>query len=263
MASVLKPRQELLGGQSLTSPNGQYVLAMQTDGNLVLYHVGISADWASNTGSATWGPGTKLVMEFNANLHRKAGDVCWSSNINTPVVFEDMKNRGYLQVQDDGNVVIYEDVAVWAATPIQNPDPNSVEMLVCPTADIAPGFSVTNGDYRLVFQTDGNLVIYKVSTGQAIWNAGSMGGNRLSMQGDGNLVVYKDNTALWNTQTNGRGACYLAFTNYGRLYVRQPQALWSTKTGNLVQRTTPQVIVGPKGEPWPTYDREVYKFWGL
>ena len=57
-----------------------------------------------------------------------------------------------------------------------------------------------NGQYALVMQTDGNLVVYKnptpnqsgVWTGQALWGSGNDGhqGAIAAMQGDGDLVMY-------------------------------------------------------------------------
>jgi hypothetical protein len=48
---VLNAPQNLLGGQCITSPAGQYMLYMGTDGNFFIY------DIAHSTG--TWGPGTQ------------------------------------------------------------------------------------------------------------------------------------------------------------------------------------------------------------
>ena len=58
--------------------------------------------------------------------------------------------------------------------------------------------------YRLVMQTDGNLVVYTPGR-QAIWQSGTPGtgsNNRLVLQSDGNLVVYTEaGRAVWNTGT--------------------------------------------------------------
>jgi hypothetical protein len=47
---VLLPGEALVQGQSLSSCDGRFTLAMQTDGNLVLYYNGFGALWASGTG---------------------------------------------------------------------------------------------------------------------------------------------------------------------------------------------------------------------
>src|SRR5688500_13394482 len=48
-SSVLGAGQTLGSGQSLWSPNGAYELAMQGDGNLVLYGPGRTVHWSSRT----------------------------------------------------------------------------------------------------------------------------------------------------------------------------------------------------------------------
>ncbi|RFA17913.1 hypothetical protein [Subtercola boreus] len=52
---------------------------------------------------------------------------------------------------------------------------------------------------KLVFQTDGNLVLY-ADSGRAVWQSRTYGRGaaKISLQSDGNVVVYRaDNVALW------------------------------------------------------------------
>jgi len=90
--------QTLSPGQSLRSPNGQFVLTHQTDGNVALSYGGY-AHWTTNThGQAT----TVLVMQYDGNLALYNGD--------TPIWASNTAGQGFSQlaVQDDGNVVIYK-----------------------------------------------------------------------------------------------------------------------------------------------------------
>lgn len=61
-----------------------------------------------------------------------------------------------------------------------------------------------NGGYRLLMQTDGNLVLYvKVGTWWvAIWSTQTHGysGVHAVMQKDGNFVLYQGTDAIWSTQ---------------------------------------------------------------
>ncbi|MDB5179803.1 MAG: Curculin protein [Candidatus Saccharibacteria bacterium] len=60
--------------------------------------------------------------------------------------------------------------------------------------------------YWLVFQGDGNLVLY--SPNRAVWSTQTQGkgGVRVVMQNDGNLVMYRaDWTAIWNNNSAGKG----------------------------------------------------------
>lgn len=70
--------------------------------------------------------------------------------------------------------------------------------------DFAPGdFWVQSrtDSSQLVFQTDGNLVLYS-SSGRAVWHSQTYGRGaaKLSLQSDGNIVVYRaNNTPLWSS----------------------------------------------------------------
>jgi hypothetical protein len=95
--SNLIPGERLQPGQVITSPNGRFRFAMQTDGNLVLY-APWGAIWASGTNGRTV---TTAVMQGDGNLVLYNGtQPVWHSQTHG--------NAGaFLQVQDDGNVVIY------------------------------------------------------------------------------------------------------------------------------------------------------------
>lgn len=59
-----------------------------------------------------------------------------------------------------------------------------------------------NGEYTLILQDDGNLVLY--GRGKALWNTNTHGypGSYLVVQDDGNVVIYIGRLAIWNTGTN-------------------------------------------------------------
>jgi hypothetical protein len=84
----------------------------------------------------------------------------------------------------------------------------------------------------LIFQTDGNLVVYD-SDWEARWSSGTAGrGDRALFQSDGNLVVY--NAAwqpLWSSGTVGRGK-YLIFQPNRDLVINDDgdKIVWSTGT---------------------------------
>lgn len=91
-----------------------------------------------------------------------------------------------------------------------------------------------NGQYQLVMQSDGNLVVY--GAGAARWWTGTNGpGRRLVMQGDGNLVIYRDSTPLWWSGTHGLSGSQLRMQDDGNLVIYGPsgRAWWSTWTGDL------------------------------
>jgi hypothetical protein len=97
--SSLYHGQSMPVGSKRWSPNGRFFLAMQGDGNLVVYRISDNrAIWASNTmGSGA----VKALMQYDGNfvLYTSYGVPKWSSNtIGRP--------DNFLLLQDDGNMII-------------------------------------------------------------------------------------------------------------------------------------------------------------
>jgi len=107
-----------------------------------------------------------------------------------------------------------------------------------PSFELQPGkwYDSNNGDYVLVFQYDGNLVIYTKfigplpdekrdrPLGKAVWSSRSNNrdGKHCVMQRDGNLVIYKDDckTPVWSSNTTNRNEpTFLELTNSGELRI--------------------------------------------
>jgi hypothetical protein len=102
---VMNEGEDLQPGAYLLSPDHQFELAMQTDGNLVLYNAAKEALWSSQTS----GEGNYLAMQADGNLVVYNGSKVAQWNAGTG------GNPGaYLEVQDDHNVVIYQGgTALW------------------------------------------------------------------------------------------------------------------------------------------------------
>jgi hypothetical protein len=90
-----------------------------------------------------------------------------------------------------------------------------------------------NGDYTLIMQGDGNLVLYQGST--ALWASGTVGSgaDEAIMQGDGNFVLYTSSgTPVWSSNIPGNAGAYLDVQNDGNvvIYSASGSTLWSTAT---------------------------------
>ena len=89
---------------------------------------------------------------------------------------------------------------------------------------LIPGQAITsaNGRFRLLFQTDGNLVLYDDVERSPAWSTNSAGitAGQVLMQLDGNLVVYdaagRDH---WSTATPGNAGAYVVVQNDGNVVV--------------------------------------------
>ena len=106
-SSVMRIGDRFTPGAMLTSPNGDFVLEMQSDGNLVLYGPH-GALWST----ASQGRGSFFVFQTDGNLVLYTPD-------NVPLWSTASQNRGatFLNLQNDGNFVIYtaNNVPVWAS----------------------------------------------------------------------------------------------------------------------------------------------------
>ncbi len=92
-----------------------------------------------------------------------------------------------------------------------------------------------SGRYRMVLQSDGNLVLYW--EGQPLWNSGTRGDapDHLEMQNDGNLVLYQGLDVLWDSKSGGgarSSAYYLNLQNDGSAVIYSPadKPIWTTNT---------------------------------
>jgi hypothetical protein len=218
-ADKLAAGKVMVGGQTLKSANGKYLLAMQTDGNLVLYS-GRTALWHTQTGG---NKGSRLAMQTDGNLviYNAAKKPIWHTNSHG-------NSGAFLAVQNDANVVVYTKTGkpLWDR--------------VSTTSTLRPGDTLPSGrtlnsqnrQYLLAMQKDGNLVLYR---GKAVmWHTGSAPnpGVRLVMQLDGNLVMYTtSNRAIRSTNTHGNPGAFLAVQDDGNLviYSKTKKPLWWSK----------------------------------
>jgi hypothetical protein len=205
---ILKP------GDSLQSSNKQYELKFQNDGNIVLADkTDNKIIWASSKLSSS---PLKLVLQTDGNL------VAYDTS-NKPFWATQTSGKGIgpyvLRLQDDRNLVLADgnNKLVWHS-----------ETYVRPNSLISNGYNTlkpgeylesSNRQYVLRFQNDGNIVLASRNN-DIVWNSGILTPSplKLVMQTDGNLVAYKlgetkvskngglSNAiiAYWNTETDGK-----------------------------------------------------------
>jgi len=118
-----------------------------------------------------------------------------------------------------------------------------------PFSSLGPGQSLKpdekifspNSRYELIYQTDGNLVVYDhQENGKPIWAAASNVPNpgKAEMQYDGNFCIYNSTgNCLQASGTYGKIGAFMQMQDDGNLviYVGNPvasNALWASKTSN-------------------------------
>nr|WP_315034114.1 hypothetical protein [uncultured Chryseobacterium sp.] len=227
--------QKINRGQNLSfekryySSNGDYYLVFQNDGNLVLYNERSSPLWSSNTE----GRGNKAIFQPDGNL------VVYD-RANRPVFSADTydKNAEKLIVQDDGNLVIYgsRDNALWASkSSAGSHSANNNTGIIYKDKSFGKEKKLysENGQYYVVFQNDGNLVLYNYRD-SPIWASNTEGrGSRAIFQPDGNLVVYdRGNRPVFSADTYNKGVDRLVVQNDGNLviYGSSNNVLWASKS---------------------------------
>lgn len=98
----------------------------------------------------------------------------------------------------------------------------------------------TCNNYKLSFQNDGNLVLYKPG-GAPVWATGTEGNAaQFSVQSDGNMVLYNGSgQPIWASNTDGNSGAFLALQTDGNLVVYRSngQAIWASNTNGGQSRT--------------------------
>jgi len=99
---------------------------------------------------------------------------------------------------------------------------------------LLPGQSRQSADgrFRLVYQVDGNLVLYQGSN--PLWASATYGTTLgfVAMQADGNFVVYDSTRAVWASDTWGHPGAFLVVQDDGNTVIYSPGSspLWATNT---------------------------------
>ncbi|ATB28913.1 type VI secretion protein IcmF/TssM N-terminal domain-containing protein [Melittangium boletus] len=115
-----------------------------------------------------------------------------------------------------------------------------------------------NHRYALMYQEDGNLVLYDLEGNRPRWRSNTQGKRawRVVMQEDGNFVVYQSRAeAVWASKTQGQRDSQLVLGDDGVLLVRgqNGQTRWSSETdkGRVtdgLQAEAPTPTPPPRGQ---------------
>ncbi|HEX4791206.1 MAG TPA: DUF4241 domain-containing protein [Actinospica sp.] len=144
--------------------------------------------------------------------------------------------------EDDDDDVVCDAGAPSPAAPLHRrrgpaSHATGAQMLVGQTLSRRQSLTSSNGAFVLVYQDDGNLVLYPRDGDRAVWASGTHGcsAGECVLQEDGNLVVYdREGRAVWATGTDGRSVTRLTVHDNGVLALRGEETdeaaavVWST-----------------------------------
>ena len=121
--------------------------------------------------------------------------------------------------------------AVGDTTEIQQ---TATDVVLASGATMASGTQIRSNSVRLAMQSDGNLVLYSLKSGQALWSSNTTGnpGATATMTAAGSLTVTSSTgTTLWSTATTSTGA-YANLKDDGNLvlYSATGTVLWNSDT---------------------------------
>jgi len=233
-------------GQGVVSPNGSYLLYLESTGDLALYKNGARSLANLVWRSATPGLGiTQLRMQANGNLVMldALGVKKWGTGTN-PSAGDSLivSNSGHILVESGGNLPL------WDTGALTHISPTTMQSL----QSLSPGQGLVSGDGRFHawFTPKGNLAL--LGPAGEIWNAGvaGKGGVALVLKGNGNLVIARaDGSSLWWSGTRGLLAQHLVMQSDGNLVLYAPSgAVWSN--GSLI--ALPYRSVGVYAYPSPS-----------
>jgi hypothetical protein len=99
---------------------------------------------------------------------------------------------------------------------------------------VSGGYNIaTSSTTKLVFQDDGNLVLYCLSNNKAIWASNTAGarGDQVNFQNDGNLVIYLEGHAIWDSGTEGNPKDYAVVQNDNNFVIYDGSTpIWASNT---------------------------------
>ncbi|MFJ4295297.1 peptidoglycan DD-metalloendopeptidase family protein [Curtobacterium sp. NPDC089689] len=207
-------------GDSVTSPNGQFRLILQGDGNLVEYGIGNAVLWASGTSNK---PGATVKIGKDRSV-----DLVHNGKRVTRWALAGKKSSTSFVVRGDGTMALLagtESVVNWKGYQDRVTRGNVILGGTTLRSD-------ASGTRTLEMKTDGNLV-QRIS-GKAVWQSRTGGnpGSWAAVQNDGNLVVYKPGKkAIWHTGTyrSGGGSLLVQVDGNVVLYGKKDTRIWSTK----------------------------------
>lgn len=233
---VLPPLTKMSIGQNLTSPSGRFKMYLQDDSNLAIYDNGVAV-WVAQEGQPYTiqnkgaDSSTFLITQYYVFLNDPTRNRVWSTANSSPQGGDvsSAYYRTFMVLQDDGNLVITDTFPLWSSdTSLSAFSLSKTNFRIEPGVALEQGKIYPSGANNLVFQADGNLVVYGPNS-TALWASYTQnkGATAAVMQADGNFVIYAGNTPIWYTSTAGNPGAYAQVKDNGSFSVAIDRPVWA------------------------------------
>jgi hypothetical protein len=172
-----------------------------------------------------------MQTDGNLVIYTSASKPVWASNT------AGTGSGNNLNMQVDGNLVVYTS----AANPVWASGAGAADQLCAPhSMGLDQYIHAPGGQYKLLMQDDGNLVLYGPNGATWASNTVGSGGTSVNMQDDGNLVIYTSTARpVWASSTAGTGSGnHLVMQDDGNLvvYTSAGKAVWASALTTKVHR---------------------------
>ena len=225
-------------------------LSVQSDGNVSISDRSNQPIWATNTDR---NPGAYLILQNDGNLvvytptRRAIFSTITTQSVATtnPVTPNPPQNNSGSVATPPAKQSTFDDDLqrlIGARRAANAPATNCGPNLNIPNQNFTRTKQWTTcNKYNLIFQNDGNLVLYHPNS-NPIWATGTEGrAAKMSVQADGNVVLYDfSNQPIWATNTTGNPGAVLTLQTDGNLvvYGRNRKPIFATGTDGGKQATT-------------------------
>lgn len=225
-ATVLLKQQSFRRGEFKPSPDGNFKIGLDNDGELVVVD--------NQTNEKTWRSGKTggqiAFMQEDGNLvvRNSESSAIWSTVTGgNPGARLTIDDTGLASIML-GTTVLWNlsgstQSTIDVVRPVQNPNTLKFDesTILGPRQSLPKGrFGLSPaGNYKVGLNGDGNL-LFQDSGDRIIWDAAISGGVEATMQPDGNFVVRDTSQRLiWTTHTSGNEGSHLVIDDGGLLSV--------------------------------------------
>ena len=247
------PTDRLLSGQglltdgSLVSADRRFTMNFQQNGTLTLVGPQGQPYWTASAGGSEV---FEVIMQIDGNLvvYDNNDNAIWASNTSgAPGAILILHNDGNAVISGTDNATLWATKTVVPLTP-EEPSPPRNQLLSGQGLMWEESLGSSNGNYRLVLQSTGNLIQVGPDN-QQLWASNTSQNTNIwdaVMEPDGNFVIYNMNgQSLWASDTSGSAGSRLVVEDDGGIviYDAQNRSIWSVgnvpgSTPNLASNIT-------------------------